>query len=91
MLHSNHDRGWLLHFNSSLTQTQDCPGAFGWDDTASVVPASMVPSYNGNSSYLLMTKYNNYADPGLGGDGVNKIAILDPHEQRDRSRSPAPR
>ena len=25
-----------------------------------------------------MTKYNNYADPGLGGDGVNKIAILDP-------------
>jgi hypothetical protein len=24
-----------------------------------------------------MTKYNNYA--GVGGDGVNKIAILDPH------------
>jgi hypothetical protein len=38
----------------------------------------MVPSYHGNSSYLLMTKYNNYADPGLNGDGVNKIAILDP-------------
>jgi hypothetical protein len=75
--YSNHDRGWLLHFNSTLTQTK-VPGAFGWDDTASIVPASMVPSYHGSSPYLLMTKYNNYADPGLGGDGVNKIAILDP-------------
>ena len=74
---SNHDRGWMLHFNSTLTQTK-LPGAFGWDDTASVVPASMVPSYHGGSSYLLMTKYNNYADPGIGGNGVNKIAILDP-------------
>jgi hypothetical protein len=75
--YSNNDRGWLLHFNSSLAQTK-LPGAFGWDDTASIVPASMVPSYHGTSSYLLMTKYNNYADPGLGGSGVNKIAILDP-------------
>ena len=25
-----------------------------------------------------MTKYNNYADLGIGGNGVNKIAILDP-------------
>ncbi|MGD0253833.1 MAG: hypothetical protein ABSC01_14195 [Verrucomicrobiota bacterium] len=75
--YSNNDRGWLLHFDSTLTQTK-LPGAFGWDDTASIVPASMVPSYHGNSSYLLMTKYNNYADPGLNGDGVNKIAILDP-------------
>ena len=74
---SNNDRGWLLHFDSTLTQTK-LPGAFGWDDTASIVPASAVPSYHGNSSYLLMTKYNNYADPGLNGDGVNKIAILDP-------------
>jgi hypothetical protein len=71
----NHDRGWMLHFNSTLTQAK-LPGAFGWDDTASVVPASMVPSYHGSSSYLLMSKYNNYA--GVGGDGVNKIAILDP-------------
>jgi hypothetical protein len=74
---SNNDRGWLLHFNSTLTQSKT-PGAFGWDDTASIVPASMVPSYHGSSPYLLMTKYNNYADSGLGGDGVNKIAILDP-------------
>jgi hypothetical protein len=72
---SNHDRGWLLHFNGALTQTK-IPGAFGWDDTASIVPASIVASYHGNSSYLLMTKYNNYAD--VGGDGVNRIAILDP-------------
>ena len=75
--YSNNDRGWMLHFNSALTQSK-IPGAFGWDDTASIVPASMVPSYHGTSPYLLMTKYNNYADPGLGGDGVNKIAILDP-------------
>ncbi len=75
--YTNHDRGWLLHFNSALTQSKT-PGAFGWDDTASIVSASLVPSYHGSSPYLLMTKYNNYADPGIGGDGVNKIAILDP-------------
>ena len=73
--YSNHDRGWLLHFNGALTQT-NLPGAFGWDDTPSIVPATMVPSYNGGSPYLLMSKYNNYA--GVGGNGSNKIAILDP-------------
>ena len=71
----NHDRGWLLHFSANLASTKT-PGAFGWDDTASVVPASMVPSYHGPSQYLLMTKYNNYAS--VGGDGVNKLAIVDP-------------
>jgi hypothetical protein len=75
--YSNNDRGWLLHFDSTLTQLK-IPGAFGWDDTASIVPASMVPSYHGTSSYLLMTKYNNYADYGLDGDGLNKIAVIDP-------------
>lgn len=73
--YSNHVRGWLLHFNSDLSK-QKIPGAFGWDDTASVVPASAVPSYTGTSTYLLLTKYNNYV--GGGGDGVNKVAILDP-------------
>lgn len=75
-LRSNHFRGWLLHFNAALTQAK-IPGAFGWDDTASIVPAAAVPSYAGPSTYLLMTKYNNYA--GAGGDGVNKVAVLDPN------------
>ncbi len=73
---SNNDRGWLLHFSGDLSTTKT-PGAFGWDDTASIVPASMVPSYHGSSTYLLMTKYNNYA--GEGGNGINKLAILDPN------------
>jgi len=73
---SNNDRGWLLHFDGTLAQKK-IPGAFGWDDTASIVPAAAVPSYAGQSVYLLMTKYNNYA--GAGGDGVNKIAVLDPN------------
>jgi len=74
---NHNDRGWLLHFNSDLTQKK-IPGSFGWDDTSSVVPASMVPSYTGTSSYLLMSKYNNYAGAGTG-DGKNRIAILDPN------------
>jgi hypothetical protein len=74
---SHNDRGWLLHFNSDLSQ-QKIPGSFGWDDTASVVGLSLVPSYHGKSKYLLMTKYNNYAGINTG-DGVNKIAILDPN------------
>jgi hypothetical protein len=73
----HNDRGWLLHFNSDLTQ-QKIPGSFGWDDTPSIVPASMVPSYTGTSTYLLMSKYNNYANISTG-DGLNKIAILDPN------------
>lgn len=74
---SNHQRGWLHHFDS-LLQREKTPGAFGWDATASVLPASAVPSYQGASSYLLVTKYNNY--PEAGGDGINKIAVLDPHD-----------
>jgi hypothetical protein len=75
---SNHDRGWMLHFNGALSVSK-VPGAFGWDDTPSIVPAGAVPSYTGTSAYLLLTKYNNYADPGIGGDGVNRVAILDPN------------
>jgi hypothetical protein len=74
---SNHARGWMLHFDSSLRVTKT-PGAFGWDDSASIVPKSAVPSYNGPSSYLVLTKYNNYADAGIGGNGLNKVALLDP-------------
>jgi hypothetical protein len=72
---SNHDRGWMLHFDSTLA-TLKIPGAFGWDDTASIVPAAAVPPYKGTSPYLILTKYNDYA--GLGGSGQNKVAILDP-------------
>jgi PEP-CTERM motif len=79
-------KGWLLHFNANLTQAKPA-GAFGWDDTASIVPRSMVPSYTGTSPYLIMTKYNNYA--GLGGDGVNKLAILDPNATQIDSRTGA--
>jgi len=76
---SNNDRGWLLHFDAMLNP-KGAPGAFGWDDTATVVPATMVPSYAGASAYLLMTKYNNYAGIGSG-DGINRLAILDPNDQ----------
>jgi hypothetical protein len=71
---SRNDRGWMLHFNSDLS-TQKIPGSFGWDDTASIVDASLVSSYRGTSKYLLMTKYNNYAGIGTG-NGKNKIASL---------------
>ena len=69
-------RGWLLHFNATLA-TQSAPGGFGWDNTPSIVPAALVPSYAGPSSYLLMTKYNNYLGVGTG-TGVNQLAVIDP-------------
>lgn len=78
---AHNDRGWLIHFNSTLTKKK-VPGSFGWDDTASVVDASLVASYHGTSKYLLMTKYNNYAGIGTG-DGHNRIAILDPNATED--------
>ncbi len=74
---SHHGRGWLLHFDAQL-QPKGSAGAFGWDDTPSIVPAAMVPSYAGSSSYLLMVKYNDYVEGG--GSGVNEIAILDPND-----------
>jgi len=77
---SNGSRGWMLQFNPNLTSS-GVPGAFGWDNTPSVVPTSMVPSYAGTAPYLLFTKYNNYAG-NAGGDGVNKIAVLDPNDSQ---------
>jgi hypothetical protein len=71
------DRGWLLHFNADLS-VDKIPGAFGWDDTASIVDASLVKSYHGRSKYLIMSKYNDYAEVD-GGTGLNKVAILDPN------------
>jgi hypothetical protein len=73
----NHYRGWLRHYDGTLTQSKPS-GAFGWDHTPSLVPAALVSAYHGTSKYLLLSKYNNYA--GVGGDGLNKLAVLDPND-----------
>jgi hypothetical protein len=74
----SHDaRGWLLHFNATLTQTKT-PGSFGWDNTVSVLPASAVPGYHGSSPDLLVSKYNNYVNIKPHGNGHNEVAVLDP-------------
>jgi hypothetical protein len=73
--YENHGRGWLLHFDGELLQSK-IPGAFGWDATPALVSREAVPSYRGNSSYLLVTKYNDYVEEG--GNGLNRLAILDP-------------
>ena len=72
---TNAVRGWMLQFDKDLNPT-GAPGAFGWDHTPSLVPRSAVPGYTGAAPYLIMTKYNFYADTG--GDGTNRIAVLDP-------------
>jgi hypothetical protein len=73
---AHNSRGWLLHFDATLA-TAKIPASFGWDLTPSVVPASMIPSYAGPSTYLLAIKDNNYAGAGTG-DGMNRVAIVDP-------------
>jgi hypothetical protein len=76
---SNGSRGFLLRFSGDLSVTKT-PGAFGWDYTPGIVPASSVPSYTGTSSYLLFCKYNNYPfGDGSDGNGVNRVALLDPN------------
>jgi hypothetical protein len=78
---SHNDRGWMLHFDSTLTQPKII-GSFGWDTTAAVVTSTLVPQYHGTSSYLILAKYNNYVGSETGspiGDGVNKVAVLDPN------------
>ena len=74
---SHDNRGWLLHYNATLTRTK-IPGSFGWDNTVSVLPARAVPGYHGTSPYLLVSKYNNYYDTRPHGDGHNEMAVLDP-------------
>jgi len=77
--------GWMLQYDANLKANDSKgsrwpTGAFGWDDTAAIVPASIVPSYKGKASYLILTKYNNYDDDDSdsGADGQNHVAILDP-------------
>ena len=65
----------LEHFSGDLSTTYT-PGSFGWDDTVSIVPTSMVPSYTGPSTYLLMSKTT--ITPAPDGTGINKIALFDP-------------
>jgi hypothetical protein len=80
---SHDDRGWMLHYNATLTQAKT-PGSFGWDNTVSVLPARAVPGYHGTSPYLLVSKYNNYLGIGPHGDGRNRVAVLDPRaSQKD--------
>jgi hypothetical protein len=80
---SHDDRGWLLHYNATLTQAKT-PGSFGWDNTVSVLPARAVPGYHGTSPYLLVSKYNNYLGIGPHGDGHNRVAVIDPRaSQKD--------
>ncbi len=73
---SHHERGWMLHYSANLATTKT-PGSFGWDDSAAIVPATAVKSYTGTSKYLILTKYNNYANGG--GNGQNELAVLDPN------------
>ncbi|MFO1077579.1 MAG: hypothetical protein U1E73_07620 [Planctomycetota bacterium] len=72
----NHLRGWLRHFDSTLTVSK-LPGPFGWDDTAAIVPSSCVPQYTGTSTYFVLTKYNNYYQGG--GNGLNRLGLFDPN------------
>lgn len=73
---THNGRGWLLQFDALLNPA-GAPGSFGWDVSPSVIPASSVPSYAGASTYLLAQKYNNYRGVGTG-DGLNRLAVLDP-------------
>jgi hypothetical protein len=83
----NGSRGFLSRFNADLTVGKTL-GGFGWDYTPGLVPASMVPSYTGTSSYLLFCKYNNYAIND--GNGINRVAILDPNSTQTDPHPSAP-
>jgi hypothetical protein len=84
---SHNARGWLLQFDKLLNSAGP-PGSFGWDVSPSVIPAAMVPSYAGPSTYLLALKYNNYAGVGSG-DGLNRLAIIDPKSTQADTITPS--
>src|SRR6185503_4837445 len=83
---NNGSRGFLLRFSADLS-VEKTPGGFGWDSTAAIVPASMAPWYADASPYLIFTKYNNYRFSD--GDGVNRIALLDPNQTQTDPHSTA--
>ena len=70
----------MLHFTADLTQAQT-PGAFGWDNTPSVVPAvdgarrTRAPRRTCSSPSTTTTR-------GHGGDGVNRIADARPERHQ---------
>jgi hypothetical protein len=66
-------RGFLFHFDGALATAKPI-GAFGHDVTPTLVPVSLVPSYKGDSTYLILTKFNNY------NTGDNHIAVWDPNQ-----------
>ncbi|HYD81069.1 MAG TPA: DUF4214 domain-containing protein [Paucimonas sp.] len=74
--------GWMLHYDSTLA-TQKATGPFGWDFTPSIVPASMVAGYTGSSSYLLVSKYNDYYTDEY------RMAILDPNATQAHRTDPS--
>lgn len=82
-------RNWLLHFSGDLGTTK-LPGNSSCNP--SVVPANLVPSYNGLSTYLILTTLRESLDfsfvtvGGSGATGVNKLALLDPNAPGQRSR-----
>ena len=78
---SHNGRGWLLHFDAALT-TEKTPGSFGWDNTPSIVPVSMVNAPAEGATYFLLSKYNNYYGAGTG-DGQNRMALLNPMQLQD--------
>ncbi len=67
-------RGKLAHYNADLT-VEKPSGAFGWDNTPSIVRKAWVPGYQGTSPYLLLCKYNYY---GFNGQR-DQVALLDPN------------
>ncbi|MBI1757310.1 MAG: hypothetical protein HYR64_09420 [Fimbriimonas ginsengisoli] len=75
--------GWLSHWDKNLT-SKGAVGAFGWDDTPTIVPASVIHAYSGDSRYLILSKYNQYAgfyysNINQYSTGENKLAVLDPN------------